>query len=135
LTIGEYSQVERGVWLKLVSNTARLQIGEFSFVGSGSEFDISDFILIGSHTLVAPRCFITDHDHGTAADRRIDEQRCVSTPVIIGSDVWIGAGACVLRGVKIGDGAVIAAGAVVKQSIAPYQIVAGVPARVIGERQ
>ena len=47
-----------------------------------------------------------------------------------GSDVWIGAGVCILRGVTIGDGVVIGAGAVVKHDIAPYDVVAGVPAEV-----
>lgn len=53
---------------------------------------------------------------------------------MIGSDVWIGANAIILEGLKIGDGAVIGAGAVVTKDVAPYSIVAGVPARLIGQR-
>lgn len=49
-------------------------------------------------------------------------------------DVWIAAGATILRGVTIGDGAVIGAGAVVTKSVDPYSIVAGVPAKKIGQR-
>lgn len=52
----------------------------------------------------------------------------------IGNDVWIAAGAHVLRGVKISDGAVVAANAVVTKDVPPYAIVAGVPAKVIGYR-
>lgn len=52
----------------------------------------------------------------------------------IGNDVWIAAGATILRGVTIGDGAVIGAGAVVTKSVEPYSIVAGVPAKKIGQR-
>jgi acetyltransferase-like isoleucine patch superfamily enzyme len=48
--------------------------------------------------------------------------------------VWIGAGVCILRGVRIADGVVIGAGAVVKHDISPYDVVAGVPAKVIGNR-
>jgi hypothetical protein len=55
-------------------------------------------------------------------------------PVTIGHDVWIGHGGIVLPGVTVGDGAVIAAGAVVTRPVAPYTIVAGVPARPIRER-
>ena len=77
---------------------------------------------------------MTDHDHGTASERRIDEQPCIAAPVRIGSDVWIGAGVCILRGVTIGDGAVIGAGAVVREDIPPYDIASGIPARIIGKR-
>ena len=49
----------------------------------------------------------------------------------IGHDVWIGHGAIVLPGRTIGTGAVIAAGAVVTKDVAPYEIVAGNPARFI----
>lgn len=54
--------------------------------------------------------------------------------VIVGNDVWIGAGAVILPGVEVGDGAVIAAGAVVAEYVPPYAIVGGVPAKVIKYR-
>ena len=55
-------------------------------------------------------------------------------PVVIGHDVWIGHGAVVLPGVRIGTGAVVGAGAVVSKDVAPYTLVAGVPAKVIRRR-
>ena len=51
--------------------------------------------------------------------------------ILIGNDVWIGAGAIVLDGVKIGDGAIVAAGTVVTKDVPPYSIVGGVPAKII----
>jgi maltose O-acetyltransferase len=48
--------------------------------------------------------------------------------------VWIGYRAIVLPGVTIGNGAVVGAGAVVAKDVEPYKIVAGNPAKVIGER-
>lgn len=56
-----------------------------------------------------------------------EEQRLT----IVGNDVWIGARVTIMDGVKIGDGAIIAAGAVVTRDVAPYSVVAGVPARHI----
>jgi len=55
-------------------------------------------------------------------------------PVNIGHDVWIAAGAVIMRGVTIGDGAVIGANAVVTRDVPPYAIVVGSPAKVIKYR-
>lgn len=52
----------------------------------------------------------------------------------IGNDVWIGDGATVLGGLNIGDGAIIAAGAVVTKDVLPFEIVGGVPAKLIRMR-
>lgn len=51
--------------------------------------------------------------------------------VTIGHDVWIGHKAIVLPGIRIGNGVVIGAGSVVTRDVAPYAIVAGVPAKQI----
>jgi acetyltransferase-like isoleucine patch superfamily enzyme len=55
----------------------------------------------------------------------------VSKPIEIGSNVWIGSRATVLKGVKIGNGAMIATGSVVTKDVPENCLVAGVPSRVI----
>lgn len=54
--------------------------------------------------------------------------------VVLGPDTWVGHGAVVLPGNTVGAGAVVAAGAVVTKDVPAYAIVAGVPAKAIGER-
>jgi virginiamycin A acetyltransferase len=55
-------------------------------------------------------------------------------PIIIGNDVWIGAGAIILPEVTVGDGAIIGAGTVVTHDVPPYAIVVGVPAKILRYR-
>ena len=54
--------------------------------------------------------------------------------IVVEDDVWIGFGAIVFTGVHINRGAIVAAGSVVTKDVPPYAIVAGNPARVIGQR-
>ena len=54
--------------------------------------------------------------------------------VVIGDDVWVGAGAVILPGVRLGSGCVVAANAVVNANVPAFAIVGGVPARIIGLR-
>ncbi len=53
---------------------------------------------------------------------------------VIGHDVWIGEGALIKAGITIGHGAVVGMGSVVTKNVAPYEVVAGNPARRIRMR-
>lgn len=113
------------------ASAPRLTIGNNTYVNRYTMFDASERIEIGQNCMIGPFCYITDHDHAHAPDQLIQEQPLTSKAVRIGSNVWLGAGAIVLKGVVIGDNAVIAAGAVVTKDVPPNAKVAGVPARVI----
>lgn len=93
----------------LIATTEAIRIGARCLVGYGVE-------LLGSNF------------HGLAHDQR-SGQYARSEPITIGSDVFIGAHAKILRGITVGDGAVIAAGAIVTKDVAAGAIVAGVPAK------
>lgn len=64
-----------------------------------------------------------------------DDCHVVRKTTKIGRFVVVFSNAVILPGVIIGEGAVVAAGAVVTKDVAPYSIVAGVPAVRIGERE
>jgi acetyltransferase-like isoleucine patch superfamily enzyme len=92
-------------------------------------------IVIGAGTRIASHASIYAFDHGMAAGAPVRDQHVTSRGVQIGEDVWIGAHACITDGVSIGAHAVVGAGAVVTRDVDPYAIVAGVPARRIGDRR
>lgn len=92
-------------------------------------------IEIGDHTRIANHCRIYAFDHGMHPDMFIHEQPTVSKGIRIGRDCWIGANVCITDGVTIGDYAVVGMGSVVTRDVEPYCIVAGNPARPIGDRR
>lgn len=92
-------------------------------------------VVIGDDTRIAAGASLYAFDHGLAPDRPITEQRVRSRGIRVGRDVWIGARAGVTDGVSIGDHAVVAMGAVVTRDVPDWAIVAGVPARIIGDRR
>jgi acetyltransferase-like isoleucine patch superfamily enzyme len=63
------------------------------------------------------------------------EQPRLERDIRIGNDVWLGAGVVVTAGVTVGDGCIVGAGAVVTRDLPADCIAAGVPARVVGQRQ
>jgi acetyltransferase-like isoleucine patch superfamily enzyme len=131
LRLGDRVTIEDHVWIKVVSDEAMVDIGHHVFVGRGSQLDVMQQVTIGDHSVMAPHCFVVDHEHGIRADRRIDEQPCEPAAVAIGRDVWLGARVSVLAGARIGDGVVVGAHAVVKGILASGAIAVGIPARAI----
>ncbi len=92
-------------------------------------------VKLGDYVLIGPNVIIASSQHRyDIAGTPILFQGHEKEPVVIGSDVWIGANAVILPGVTVGDGTIIGAGAVVTNDTEPYSIVGGVPARKIGER-
>lgn len=132
--IGNRFVAEDSVYLKIVADSASLEFGDYVFVGRGSEFDVLERVSVGDHTVIAPGCFVTDHNHGIAGDSRIDEQPSTARPVLIGKDVWLGAKVVVVAGVTIGDGAVVGASSVVTRDVPPMAVVAGAPAMLLRYR-
>ena len=134
VSLGERFVAEDAVYLKIVSDNASLEFGDHVFIGRGTKFDVINKVSVGDHTVIAPDCFITDHNHGVAPESPIDQQPCRAKPVVIGKDVWLGTKVVVVAGVKIGDGAVVGAGAVVTHDVPPMAMVAGVPAKLVRYR-
>jgi maltose O-acetyltransferase len=109
------------------------------FLGKGSGYGVRAKIYpcrIGEHVMMGPEVVILDRNHRfDDPTRPIGEQgETESRPPVIGNNIWIGTRAIILPGVRVGDGAIIGAGSVVTKDVAPYTIVGGNPAKVVGFR-
>jgi acetyltransferase-like isoleucine patch superfamily enzyme len=126
--IGQHACLHRGLEVRAPRN---IRIGEGSIIGFDSILDGRSGIQIGRHVMLSSSVAIWTRQHDTG-----DPQfGVVGGPVVVGDRAWLSFRATVLPGVTVGEGAVVAAGAVVTKNVPAYKIVAGVPARVIGDRQ
>ncbi|MFT4217188.1 MAG: acyltransferase [Micropruina sp.] len=115
---------------------ARLEIGADTYVGEFANIRSAGApIVIGVKCLLAQQVTIVGSNHGTRAGLPIVDQDWSGAGVEIGDDVWIGAGCVVVAGARIGSGAVVAANSVVRGVVPENAIVAGSPARQVGERK
>lgn len=108
-----------------------ITVGNGTIIGEGMVFDGRDRIKIGNHVDIASEVMIYNSQH----DINGEHFEAISRPVTIEDYVFIGPRAIILPGVTVGRGAVVAAGAVVTKDVAPFTMVGGVPAQVIGERK
>ena len=86
-------------------------------------------IELGNDVMLGPGVRLISSGH--PLDPGLRRRQVTTAPIVVGRNVWIGAGATILQGVTIGDDAVVAAGAVVTGDVPPAVLVAGVPARIV----
>ena len=142
---------EMGKWTELMANTSLVEstFGDYSYTAGNVSIiysDIGKFSNIAAQVRINPgghpmervsqhhmlyRCtmygFAAEDDVSFFDWRRASRSR-------VGHDTWIGHGATIMAGVTLGNGSVVGAGAVVTKDVAPYEIVAGVPAKPIRRR-
>jgi acetyltransferase-like isoleucine patch superfamily enzyme len=90
---------------------------------------------IGDHTLIGERCtFLSgSRQHRFArVDVPMSQQGGEKRRIALAGDCWIGSHAVIMN--DVGRGAVVAAGAVVKDPVAPFTVVGGVPAKELAKR-
>lgn len=125
--------------LMTFAHEGRIEIGTWFHLGPGSMIWSSDpqGIKIGDRVLVSSNVMIHDtNSHPIDAEERFEQTRTIfldthpsditgirSAPLTIGDDVWIGAGAIVLKGITIGDKAIIGAGSLIAADVAPGKLI------------
>lgn len=120
-----------GAFVEIQKNAtvgARCKISSHTFICEGVA--IEDEVFIGHGVMFTndrfPRATNPDGSPQSEADWAVE-------PTVVRRTASIGSNATIVAGVTIGVGALVGAGAVVTKSVPDYAIVAGVPARVIGD--
>lgn len=138
--------IRRG-WLKLLGMTinGKVMFYEGFHIRNPKGIVIEDGVSIGPKVLLDGRCGLYIGKSAVIAYDAIiwslnhdynDLHFCgKGAPVHIGEYAWVCSRSIILPGIKIGKGAVIASGAIVTKNVPDFAIVAGIPAKVIGERE
>ena len=99
-------------------------------IGSYCRIATQSVVEIGESTLIAAYCYIGPGNHQKEGEGPLISQKMeIRGGVRIGKNCWIGSGALIMDGVTIGDGAIIGAQSLVREDVAPGQVVVGTPAR------
>ena len=140
IVIGINSIVEANFYFD--KEDATIKIGDRTFIG-GSKLIAARKIEIGDDVLISWGCSIIDH-HSHSLNFELRKRDVLNAlkgykdwsdikikETIIENGAWIGFESRILAGVTIGEGAVVAAGSIVTKDVAPYTLVAGIPAKFI----
>ncbi len=141
LQIGRSGQIRFGrfVWVgegtKIRCHEGIVEIGTKTVIGQEVTISAYQRVRIGAECVIADRAMFIDFDHVVVdPEAPVRMQGIYKRDVLVGSNVWIGYGAQILRGVTIGDNAIIGASSVVTRDIPANAVAVGTPARVVRMR-
>ncbi|MEX2105273.1 MAG: acyltransferase [Solirubrobacterales bacterium] len=142
LEIGRSGEIRFGrfVWIgdrsKIRCHEGVVEIGQKTVIGQECTISAYQRVRIGEQCVIADRAMFIDFDHGVVeVERPIRVQGIYKRDVEVGSNVWLGYGACVLRGVRVGDNSIVGTNSVVTKDVPANAVVAGIPARIIRMRE
>jgi acetyltransferase-like isoleucine patch superfamily enzyme len=142
LQIAKKGQVRFGrfTWIgdgtKIRCHEGLVEIGAKTVMGQECTISAYQRVRIGEQCVIADRAMFIDFDHGVVeVERPIRQQGIYKRDVVVGANVWIGYGACLLRGVRVGDNSILGTYTVVTKDIPANAVVGGIPARVIRMRE
>jgi acetyltransferase-like isoleucine patch superfamily enzyme len=118
------------------SPTASISFSEGVELGADSYIDYSGGVRVGAHVAISEGAKIFTHNHVVRSGHSNWHRNPIQfSPLEIGDEAWVGAGAVVLPRVKrIGRGAIVGAGAVLSEDVPDYAVYAGNPAREVYKR-
>lgn len=134
--IREKFNLPLSVIFNFISLEGNIAIGENTYLNEYTRIDSGDHskVVIGKHCAIGRYVHITSKTHDLfqpTTDELHATIRLKESDVIIGNYVWVGDKVTILPGVHIDDYAVIAAHAVVTKNVNKFEIVGGIPAKLI----
>jgi len=114
-------------------NLYKMNIGNGCIIGDNAILDARNGLTLGSNVNISSNVSIYTDQHDYR-DPFFGDDKTKDMSVTIGDRVWIGSNVIILPGVKIGEGAVCCSGCVVTKNVDAYSLVAGVPAKKVGQR-
>jgi acetyltransferase-like isoleucine patch superfamily enzyme len=134
LRMGRFSWIGHGSKIRV--HEGEVSIGAKTVMGQECTISAYQHVSIGRECIIADRVMLIDFDHGVVeVERPIRLQGIYKRDVRVGSNVWMGYGACVLRGVTVGDNCIVGTNAVVTKEVPDNAVVGGVPAKLIRTRE
>ena len=139
IEVGDYCRID--AFCILSAGADGLRIGRNVHISAYTAILGRMLVDIGDFATISVRCtiFSSSDDYSGAAMTNPTiplKYRCVQdAPVYVGAHAIVGAGSIVLPGVCIGESVAVGAGSLVKQNVPPFTIVAGVPAKRLGQRK
>ena len=112
LILGKNFKARNNVSFRIYDG-GEVKIGDNVFCNDNVSINCQKKISIGDNTIIGPGVMFFDHDH----DFRNNINEFVKKEIVIGNNVWLGAGCIVLKGTIIGDGAIIAANSTVNKNV------------------
>jgi acetyltransferase-like isoleucine patch superfamily enzyme len=141
LEIGKRGTIRFGrfAWIgdgtKIRCHEGEVVVGSKTVMGQECTISAYRHVRIGEQCVIADRAMFIDFDHGAVeVERPIRRQGIYKRDVDVGSNVWVGYGACVLRGAQVGDNSIVGTNSVVTKDVPANAIVGGVPARILRMR-
>jgi len=137
-----------------VLNRSKISFGNNAYIGSGADFYIPEFLDVQDNVSIGGNCIIqtnlvigknslistnvsfigNDHDLSLNHDSAYHSGRNKPASIILEGNNFVGFGVTILGNITIGEGAVIGAGSFVNKDVAPFTVVAGIPAKYIKAR-
>jgi len=139
--IRNIDKLETGSYVTFFDNVF-IDAGSGVSIGSNTHADVFTSIYgyggvkIGENCAIAAgvRIYSQTNQYKAEREKPVVLQPILNAKVSIGNDVWIGTNAVILPGVTVGDHSVIGACSLVNKDVPAGSIVAGVPAKIIGQR-